>query len=682
MITGIFLKNYKIYKKTHLVPISVGHALSAFVGANGAGKSSVLEALDTYFNSAQWIVNKVARQAGETTNFINYPYVCPIFVLPKADFQRAHEDARNPCPVEVVEKISKFLWTVEHGQGKTAAQSSAFIQHRDQLARHFAPEDHYLLVLGIRYSPSKDISPTYFGPFHAQASFIAALGLSPAEDSKQLDRAKRNDANIGKLVGDLNATIRSIYDYVYMPSSVNIVDITRLERRTMQTLMRRDIDAEIRKAIDRNTLRKINESLEQTIEAAVSGLPEYTYDKPTGGKKSITHPSLCKLITLEFFSIRELCRIEGSGPPTPVSHLSSGEQRRALIDVATNYLMSGSDEHKYTVLAIDEPEISLHTSRCFDQFEDLFDVARRGVQTIMTTHWYGFLPIAQQGNAHFFDPGTDDRVQVDSYDLQNYREAAKHRTESSRGSLPFDLALKSANDLVQSIASSLRLSEPYSWILCEGSSETVYLSYMLEMWLEKTHLRILALGGAPEVKRIYHHLEVALSDKTFQTQGRVLALIDTDEQIVHHEPDPSVKPLSFLRLLLGRSGPLQLVPVNSKVVSPATAIEDALNPKCFVETLREFGGDLEFSIGDAVVADAPASGRALDLKDSEKQNLARFFAQAGMKLRFAEHYVRIARARKIEEPLLTQEPLLTLLEKYLPAPMVLGSAARQRRRTT
>src|SRR5690554_289512 len=102
MITGLFLKNFKIYKKTHFVPISANHKLSAFVGANGAGKSSVLEALDTYFNNAQWIINKVARQAGETTNFINYPYICPVFVLPKDKFKTAHRESGAKCPMERV----------------------------------------------------------------------------------------------------------------------------------------------------------------------------------------------------------------------------------------------------------------------------------------------------------------------------------------------------------------------------------------------------------------------------------------------------------------------------------------------------------------------------------------------------------------------------------------------------
>src|SRR5688572_3575110 len=83
MITALFIKNYKIYKKQRFIPISTQHKWSAFVGPNGAGKSSILEALDTFFNDSQWNVNKTARKNNETTNFINLPFVCPLFLIKK-----------------------------------------------------------------------------------------------------------------------------------------------------------------------------------------------------------------------------------------------------------------------------------------------------------------------------------------------------------------------------------------------------------------------------------------------------------------------------------------------------------------------------------------------------------------------------------------------------------------------
>ena len=51
MIFSLFLRNYKTYRGWNFIPVSNGEHFSAFVGENGVGKSSILEALDVYFNS-------------------------------------------------------------------------------------------------------------------------------------------------------------------------------------------------------------------------------------------------------------------------------------------------------------------------------------------------------------------------------------------------------------------------------------------------------------------------------------------------------------------------------------------------------------------------------------------------------------------------------------------------------
>ena len=53
MIVGILLKNYKIYGGVKYIPVTANHNFIAYIGDNGVGKSSILEALDTYFNSRE-----------------------------------------------------------------------------------------------------------------------------------------------------------------------------------------------------------------------------------------------------------------------------------------------------------------------------------------------------------------------------------------------------------------------------------------------------------------------------------------------------------------------------------------------------------------------------------------------------------------------------------------------------
>ena len=51
MILGVILRNFKIYKSITYIPISNLNHFCGLIGKNGIGKSSILEALDYYFNN-------------------------------------------------------------------------------------------------------------------------------------------------------------------------------------------------------------------------------------------------------------------------------------------------------------------------------------------------------------------------------------------------------------------------------------------------------------------------------------------------------------------------------------------------------------------------------------------------------------------------------------------------------
>jgi len=60
MITALFLRHFKIYKGITFIPISEGYGFSSFIGENGVGKSSILEALDYVINkknNSDWPIN-------------------------------------------------------------------------------------------------------------------------------------------------------------------------------------------------------------------------------------------------------------------------------------------------------------------------------------------------------------------------------------------------------------------------------------------------------------------------------------------------------------------------------------------------------------------------------------------------------------------------------------------------
>lgn len=78
MVIGIFLRNIKSYERTCFVPIVKNNKpYSFFIGENGVGKSSILEALDIYFNKRRdWNINKNNKNKDEV-------FIAPAHLLKK-----------------------------------------------------------------------------------------------------------------------------------------------------------------------------------------------------------------------------------------------------------------------------------------------------------------------------------------------------------------------------------------------------------------------------------------------------------------------------------------------------------------------------------------------------------------------------------------------------------------------
>ena len=82
MLIGLFLKHIKAYKGINYIPMGEKYNFVSYIGANGVGKSSILEAIDSYFNCKNYLVNKSALSDGITTKG-NEPFIAPIFLIEK-----------------------------------------------------------------------------------------------------------------------------------------------------------------------------------------------------------------------------------------------------------------------------------------------------------------------------------------------------------------------------------------------------------------------------------------------------------------------------------------------------------------------------------------------------------------------------------------------------------------------
>ncbi len=622
MIAGLFLRHYSIYKNINYIPLSDGENFTSLIGENGVGKSSALDALDKFFNqrdSRDWVINKQARQEGGISSKDKSPFICPVFLIPKAETDQYPESIRT-----FAKTISNYLWIAPK---KSLVED--FNKHIEHLRFLKINETHDILIIGKRHDEKEAF---FFGLENELRKTI--------ESSTELD--------FTSIATDLlNHLIDSI-TYLYIPVETNVSTFSKLDDADMQILMDKNIQTEVGKAISENIVRGINSDLDTFVKQIEKTLPQYTY-KATGNKKKLTKLDIVQKTIEAYFSIQVLHKTVGTSE-IAIQHLSSGEKRRALVDLAYSFLVNSEEERKDVILAIDEPETSLHIEACFEQFEKLREITRKQTQLIITTHWYGHLPISSSGKSVLISKN-EEEITKHAFNLANYREQINAEKDKIKGPLPYSIQMKSYNDLTQSMVASMQ--NGYNWIVCEGSSEKIYLEHYLGNEIANNKLRILPAGGAPEVLRIAKYLQAPLQDKSMPVTGLALCLIDTDKDAKEFSKDQSVKSLQVKRLIL-KDDDVTLVEIEDPLSSPCTEIEDSLNPDNYIAALKSLNNEAISALGleEAIVPSARISAKALDLRVSEQEALKTALKTSGMKYKLANIYVNMCKqnAEKDIEP--------------------------------
>ena len=155
-------------------------------------------------------------------------------------------------------------------------------------------------------------------------------------------------------------------------------------------------------------------------------------------------------------------------------------------------------------------------------------------QIILTTHWYGFLPITQQGNMQHININTEDKdnINISTFNFYNYLEERKY--------YPDIIELKSMFDLAASILTYMRNNSDVNWIICEGITDKIYLEQILN---EEINVNILPVGGCGNVVKLFQLLCLSMIEKTDISiiQSKALFLIDTDSQNILNNPLIDIK---------------------------------------------------------------------------------------------------------------------------------------------
>lgn len=565
MLVGVFLRHFKIYKGARYIPFSINKTenFNLFIGQNGAGKSSILEALDCFFNNRDFIYNTHQNKFDA--------FIAPLFLIEKSSLKKFDKEVQKIIPI-----VSEFFFNeVDVSNSKNYAPYNNFFDHRDCLKSYF--DTHYLLLIG--HSPNGDLMDNAFITFNR-----SVLNKIRAENTDF-----KTDKELKKVLEKMKSNFSHIYSYQYIPVETSLNEFLRLESKGMQDLMSENIKQRIEKVLNeklpikegrsqsKSLLDVVNNDLESFVEKVAQTVQlideEYDFEKEYKAKTKLTANHLTDIIVDSFFSKRKLKK-DGK----PIENMSAGERKKALIDIAYAFLTQERKLSQNIILAIDEPESSLHVSMCYDQFNRLQRLAKEfNVQVFITTHWYGALPIIDEGTLHHIQSDKE-ITEIKPFSFTNY--FSKHRQH------PDDIQFKSYFDLVSSIISSLRLQD-VNWIIVESEDDKKYICKHLKDEI-KQRVKFLPMGSCAVVAVLYNYLHTPIEqghdNNTFK--GKIFCLIDTDIQGVKFSEKSDVGKIMRIRRLQSNNQKIELHHIDSTVHYP-TEIEEALVPKAFYAALSQ-----------------------------------------------------------------------------------------------
>lgn len=569
MLVGIFLRHFKIYSGARYIPFGTSQIenFNLFIGQNGAGKSSILEALDCFFNGSEFILNASEKK--------DEAFVAPVFLIKKADLDKYEKTVQKIIPF-----ISDFLFDLKQSTSANYDVYANFFKQKDNLKK--LREEYLLLTFSFYPFPEKE-----------DLFFLTFDSVIKGHIRKSLDTL--SDKDLKKALHKLKSDILKNYSYQYIPVETSLTDFLRLESKGMQDLMSENIKKrielmlnsklQIKKEADksgfsnRTPLELLNSDLQEFVNDVESTIKviddKYSFDKEFKSKTNLTANHLTDIIIETYFNKRKL-----KVGKKPIDHLSAGERKKALIDIAYAFLKQDKTTNQNVILAIDEPEASLHISMCYGQFSRLHELAKfHNVQLLISTHWYGALPIIDEGNLyHIHD--NNSKVEISEFSFNNYFQ--------DNGSYPDDIHFKSFYDLVSSIVSSLRLHNK-NWLIVESKDDKEYILKHLNKTVAD-NLIILPVGGCNIVLNLYNYLFAPLSQKSElkKIDKKVICLVDTDFQALKvssvFQSETTSKSLLIRRLQVKDNEKIVLDTLENLNRS-ATEIEECLNPKAFYKAL-------------------------------------------------------------------------------------------------
>jgi ABC-type cobalamin/Fe3+-siderophores transport system ATPase subunit len=565
MIIGLFIRHYKCYHKLNFIPFVTPYKqpkLNLIIGNNGSGKSSILESLDFYFNKNQtnkFILSKDEKRIDA--------FVSPVFLFNKDVVDKIWANHIGSIKKQEIEEIalaiSDFLWSFKGA--KSSKPQVEFEKTIQSLGEKVTQKTHFLLVDGVNSDGELTLAT--------------------------LDQLRTNldDKFSHAVVKLFFLSLRTVMKFVYIPVETSIQDYLRLESQGIEALMGTDVKSKI-ESIFQDTITKdgkdysligylndtLNEFVKSTEDTIQTIEKDYSFSPDYGVKKNVTPKDLRERVVVEFFKNRQLKKGK-----TRIDDLSSGQRKKALVDIIYSLILSNkSESDRVIILAIDEPEASLHVNNCYEQFEKLQKISNHEVQTLITTHWFGAIPILENGTINHVFEVTDEPPSINTFDAANvYDNHDAHRIE--------DINFKSIYDLSSSLLSMLRYGDK-DWIIVEGLSD----KYYLECYFNHSKVKILSIGGIDRLIDVVNFLSIPLGkrDEKKASKNKIIFLSDNDREYKKSDSKASEK-LLFKRYTFV-DGSVKLIDYSEPRHGEILRIEDVMDSETMWNSLRKLSDEI------------------------------------------------------------------------------------------
>lgn len=619
MIIGVILNNFKCFKGLHYVPLTNanGSNFCGLIGLNGVGKSTVLEALDCVFNGKEMAPSVNA----ETTNTASY--IIPICVIERKIWDALKINGliteRNEFGIRLSNAIINYYET------KTYTKNVEIWQNIKKQCKNLNKDNQLLL------------------PIFMQKRFRSPLGLFEMRPNDEYEIFGEIISNVSKNLkaknileylddySDLTQIYIKRHIYIYIPQNISAEEFNILETESIQRLLSTDLMKNIT-----TSLSQINALFRNFIKNYKEQYGNLQIDMKRQENLYIEPQKFSNYILHNLFS--NFClNIKTNGKDIPLVMSSSGEKKQAIIDLIYSVIVRYGYQYPYKlIVAVDEPENSLHIAQRFEQFNKLYLISQQKCQVFFTSHWFGFIPAIPDGCVVNI-------VRNNEQYLFNILNTYKYKEELK--SLPVDIALKGNIDLVQTIISNILNEDCYNWMICEGTSDKVYLEGYLRYKNANPNLRIISVDGCANVRKIYNFLALALLEiNKDDIKGKIFLMVDTDEASKNEYKkfnapkaltDYDKKNIFRLRRLVNFdvNKETKLVNINGKNTNP-TDIESVLNGNAFNNTLKKFEETLHLVSCNENLDNQP-SAYTIPNKDALKS----FFKSSRNKVAFAKAYV-------------------------------------------